>query len=211
MIFKTINKEQTGVIIEKKSKFIATIVPISSKNDAENNIKKIKKQYLDARHNCYAYCYLKDGSKITKSSDDGEPSGTAGIPILKVLLENNLCNVLVVVTRYFGGILLGTGGLMRAYTQSTQEAIKNSKIIQKQEGYEVIIQIKYQDLEYLKYYIKQTGDKIIDIQYGENIVMAIEGSINLIDQLKDKHCKIGNKIQKINSINKKYIEKNVDF
>lgn len=100
--FKTIEKQSTGIIVEKKSKFIANIIPVKSREEAEETIRDIKKQYSDARHNCYAYCVLENETKITKSSDDGEPSGTAGIPILKVITEKELCNVLVVVTRYFG-------------------------------------------------------------------------------------------------------------
>lgn len=209
--FKAISEDATGVIVEKKSKFIATIIPVNSKKEAEDKIKEIRKQYADARHNCYAYCFLEDESKLTKSSDDGEPSGTAGIPILKVIMENDLCNVLVVVTRYFGGILLGTGGLVRAYTKATQEAIANSKIVQKESGYEIKIDVLYQDLEFVKYYLKQTNSKIIGLNYNENIQMSVEVTNIVKDEIEDKNSKIGNKIQKIYSISKKYITKNIVF
>lgn len=205
--FKTIKKEATGVIVEKKSKFIATIVPVQSKSEAEERIKEIKKNYSDARHNCYAYCVLEEENKVTKSSDDGEPSGTAGIPILKIITENGICNVLVVVTRYFGGILLGTGGLVRAYTKATQEAILNSNIIEKTEGYEINIEIEYVDLEFVKYYLNQANANILDYNYSENIEMCIEVSSELKEEITDENSKIGNKIQKIKNITKKYIEK----
>ena len=114
--FFTIKENVLAEIVEKKSKFIANLFYIESQQEAEKIIKQIKKKYYDARHNCIAYRVIENDSVIEKSSDDGEPSGTAGAPMLNILQKNNLCNVLVVVTRYFGGILLGTGGLVRAYS-----------------------------------------------------------------------------------------------
>lgn len=209
--FKTINTESTGIIIEKKSKFIANIIPVSSKEEAENRIKDIKKKYADAKHNCYAYCVLQEESRITKSSDDGEPSGTAGMPILKVITEKNLCNVLVVVTRYFGGILLGTGGLTRAYTDSTLEAIKNADIVNKQMGYEIKLEILYADLNYFKYYIEQNKGKIININYLENIELIVDVKEKNKDEITNNTSEIGNKIQKIIKISKKHIDVNADI
>ena len=119
MKFKTINKNTKAEIVEKKSKFIANVFYVESVEEAEEYVKKIKKQEHDAKHNCFAYIITDlEGNTIQKSSDDGEPSGTAGAPMLKILTEKNLSNILVVVTRYFGGILLGTGGLVRAYSRS---------------------------------------------------------------------------------------------
>ena len=119
--FKTTNitKNAEYELVEKKSKFIANAIYLESKEDAENKLNIIKRKYHDARHNCYAYRILEDDKISERSSDDGEPSGTAGGPMLNILQKNNLCNVLVVVTRYFGGILLGTGGLVRAYSGAT--------------------------------------------------------------------------------------------
>lgn len=120
MEFKTIKQNSTAEIVEKKSKFIANVFCIDTVEQAEEYIKKIKKQYHDAKHNCFAYI-VKDlcGNTVQKSSDDGEPSGTAGAPMLKILVGQNLSNILVIVTRYFGGILLGTGGLVRTYSRSS--------------------------------------------------------------------------------------------
>ena len=179
MEFKTVKEQKNGIIVEKKSKFIANIIPVTTKQEAENKIKEIKKQYSDAKHNCYAYCILENESKITKSSDDGEPSGTAGIPILKVITENDLCNVLIIVTRYFGGVLLGTGGLVRAYTSASLEAINNSQVLQMQLGYEIKIEITYDDLNFVKYTIEAQKGKIIDVKYGENI--------EIIAQIKEEN------------------------
>ena len=122
--FITILKDEIAEIVEKKSKFIANICYVESVQEAEEKIKSIKKEYHDARHNCVAYRVAENGQIVEKSSDDGEPSGTAGAPMLKLLLEQNLSNILVVVTRYFGGILLGTGGLVRAYSRSSTRSIK---------------------------------------------------------------------------------------
>lgn len=208
--FKTIKDDARGILIEKKSKFIANIMTIESKQEAEKRIKEIKKLYSDARHNCYAYCVIEEGRRLTKSSDDGEPSGTAGVPILKVICEKELCNVLVVVTRYFGGILLGTGGLVRAYTNATLEAIANSELIQKEMGYEVEFECSYTDFESVKHYLNQTNAKIINIKYTENIEMIVEISNTVKEELVDRNSKIGSKIQKIGNIEKKFIEKNIE-
>lgn len=172
--FNTIEKQETTELIEKKSKFIANIFYINNIQEAEEKIEQIRKKYHDARHNCYAYRVLENESIIDRSSDDGEPSGTAGAPMLNILKKENLCNILVIVTRYFGGILLGTGGLVRAYSQSTQDVIEKSNIILKQEGYVAIIELEYKELEKLKYFCKKKGIKIIDIIYLENVSVKLE-------------------------------------
>ena len=128
--FITIKENVIAEITEKKSKFIANLIKVENKQDAEEKINKIKKTYHDARHNCVAYRIIEENKIIEKSSDDGEPSGTAGGPMLNILQKNNLCNILVIVTRYFGGILLGTGGLVRAYSETTKKAIENAQKIE---------------------------------------------------------------------------------
>ena len=139
--YYTIENDNISELIEKKSKFIASIYQVKSIKEAEEKLVQVKKRYHDARHNCYAYRVVEEENVIERSSDDGEPSGTAGAPMLNILKQSNLCNVLVVVTRYFGGILLGTGGLVRAYSQSTQDVIEKSHIVLKQEGYTLEIEI----------------------------------------------------------------------
>ena len=109
-MFKTILENTTSEIIEKKSKFIANVFCVENEEQANIKIKEIKRKHFDARHNCFAFRVMEDEKIIERFSDDGEPSGTAGAPMLNILQKNNLCNILVVVTRYFGGILLGTGG-----------------------------------------------------------------------------------------------------
>ncbi|MCD8381094.1 MAG: YigZ family protein [Lachnospiraceae bacterium] len=126
VIYDKDNQKQiyTGEIVEKKSRFIASIRAVESEEEAVAFIEQVRKHYYDARHNCYAFVVGADGA-LTRCSDDGEPSGTAGRPMLEVLLGVELKNAAVVVTRYFGGVLLGTGGLVRAYTQAVQEALKS--------------------------------------------------------------------------------------
>lgn len=173
--YNTIENEETSEISEKKSKFIANIMYIDKVEEAEAKLEEIRKKYYDARHNCYAYRVI-DSNKsiIDRSSDDGEPSGTAGSPMLNILKKEELCNVLVVVTRYFGGILLGTGGLVRAYSQATQDVIHKSRIILKQEGYEASIEIEYKDFEKLKYFCKVHEINIKEVEYLENIIAKLE-------------------------------------
>ncbi len=130
-MFKTIENEGIAQIVEKKSKFIAHAFYVESINEAEEYLGKIRKKYYDARHNCYAYRINVEDETYEKQSDDGEPSGTAGAPILNILKKKELSNVLVVVTRYFGGILLGTGGLVKAYSEAAISAVENRRGSQK--------------------------------------------------------------------------------
>lgn len=205
--YMTILKEESAEIIEKKSKFIANIYHVNNVKEADEKVKEIKKKYYDAKHNCVAYRIIEKGQLIEKSSDDGEPSGTAGGPMLNILQKNNLCNILVVVTRYFGGILLGTGGLVRAYSEATHNAIEKCTFIKKVDGVEIELEINYSNLDIFKHYCKNNDIKIININYLENIILKIEMGKNR----KDIFCEeIENKsvnINKILNIRHKYIDK----
>ena len=172
--FYTISKNETTEIIEKKSKFIADIYPVKNVEEAENKIKEIKKKYYDAKHHCIAYRIVEEDRIIEKSSDDGEPSGTAGAPMLNILQGSNLCNIIVIVTRYFGGILLGTGGLVRAYSDSLKEAIKKSTLVEQEPGYEAEIKLPYADFEKFKYYCNKNNINIINSEYSDFIICKIE-------------------------------------
>ena len=171
--FKTIEGKVTAEVEEKKSRFIANLFYVESVEEAENCLKQIKKKYYDARHNCYAYV-VKEENIIKKSSDDGEPSGTAGSPILNVIERNNLCNVIIIVTRYFGGILLGTGGLVRAYTEAATNAVNQAKIVEQEKGLEVEFEVSYADIEKFKYYCNLKNIKIVNITYTENVKIVID-------------------------------------
>ena len=194
--FITILKNETAEIVEKKSKFIANLFHVESVEEAENRIKDVKKKYHDARHNCIAYRVVENGQIIEKSSDDGEPSGTAGGPMLNILQKNNLCNLVIVVTRYFGGILLGTGGLVRAYSEATQQAIEKSTKVIKVIGREMIIELDYSILEKFKYYCKNNNINIKKIDYMDNIILKIEKEESvkekIIDDIKNKKLNIQN-------------------
>lgn len=203
--FFTIKENVTAEITEKKSKFIANMFYVENKEVAENIIKEIKKKYHNARHNCIAYRVIEKGILLEKFSDDGEPSGTAGAPMLDIIRKNNLCNVLVVVTRYFGGILLGTGGLVRAYSNATIKAIENSKKVHKCEGYEIELELDYNSLDIFKYYCKKKNINIINIDYIDVIVCKIElkneAKEKLIEDINKKNIKIKN----MKNIKEKYI------
>lgn len=206
-MFKTISNNSIAEIVEKKSKFIANIFYVESQEEAEEKIKEIKKKYFDARHNCFAYSIFTKEGIVERFSDDGEPSGTAGAPMLNILSSQNLRNIVVVVTRYFGGILLGTGGLVRAYTGAVQEALKNTEIIEKYLGLEVKLEVSYQNLEKLKYYLKQNEINIISSEYLENIKVLVEISEDKLNKLLEIRNELNFDLINIEKIKEKYIEK----
>lgn len=203
----TIEDSAIGEIVEKKSRFIANIFYIESRKEAEDKIKEMKKKYFDARHNCSAYRVFDGDNIVEKSNDDGEPSGTAGAPILNILQKNNLCNILVVVTRYFGGILLGTGGLVRAYTEATLKAIENANKIPISAGKEFEVKVDYTNLESLKYYCRKNEINIIKTQYLNEIICNLEIENKNIDKfLKDIEKRTIN-ILEYREIQERYIRK----
>lgn len=205
--FKTIKENVTAQIVEKKSKFIANMFYIESMEEADSIIKEIKKKYHDARHNCFAYI-LETGEEglLVKYNDDGEPSGTAGAPMLNIIANEGLSNVLVIVTRYFGGILLGTGGLVRAYSEAIKEALKLAEIVEKSIGYVVEIEIEYNDLDKIKYYIKQKNMKIIDSKYAENVILTIEMRKENLEEFTNNTKNLNFKIIKYKILEEKNIE-----
>ncbi len=209
MKFMTIKKEVETEIIEKKSKFIANLFPVQSIQQAEERIGKIRKKYHNARHNCMAYRMIEDNQIVEKSSDDGEPSGTAGLPMLTILQKNNLANIGIVVTRYFGGILLGTGGLVRAYSDSLLQAIEKSEVEEKCPGIEMLIDLEYSEFEHFKYYCKNNHIFITNVEYSEFIACRIE----LEDDKKEKlliDFETKNIILKdVKEISKKYVTKSI--
>lgn len=200
-MYKTIEKNISAELVEKKSKFIANIFYIESKEEAEEIIKNTNKKYHDARHNCYAYRVFNNEEVVEKSSDDGEPSGTAGAPMLTIISKNNLINILVIVTRYFGGILLGTGGLVKAYSDVTKKALENAKVTNIEEGYIYEINTKYSDLENLKYFIKNNEIKIQKEEYFEHVYLEVFVPKNKIECLKNV------RLNNLASIKRKKIEK----
>lgn len=169
---KTVYSGGEAEIIEKKSRFIATVRPVSSEEEATAFIAEMKKKYWDARHNCSAFV-IGDRQEMSRCSDDGEPAQTAGRPMLDVLLREDIHNVAVVVTRYFGGVLLGTGGLVRAYQKSVQEGLAASVIIDKKEGRRLSVGTDYTGLGKLQYLIAQNGLTLIDTIYTEKVELLL--------------------------------------
>jgi uncharacterized YigZ family protein len=161
-----------GEIVEKKSRFIAHVFSIKSEDEATTIINQIKKKYWDARHNCFAYV-IGDKGEIQRFSDDGEPQGTAGKPILEVITSRDLTNVLVVVTRYFGGVLLGTGGLVRAYQGATIEGLANATLGEIIDGLTANIEFEYTNLGKIQYICEADNIQIDETNYTEKVHMAL--------------------------------------
>ena len=143
--FRCVLEGGCGEIVEKKSRFLATVRPVETEEEASAFIEEMKKKYWDATHNCSAFVIGRRG-EITRCSDDGEPSGTAGRPMLEVLLKEGICNTAVVVTRYFGGTLLGTGGLVRAYGAAVKEGLKHSGVVTMRYGTRLQVTVNYPDV-----------------------------------------------------------------
>lgn len=170
--YRVVYEGGEGEIVEKKSRFIATVRPIETEEEAVAFINEMKKKYWDARHNCSAFV-IGSRQEVTRCSDDGEPAQTAGRPMLDVLLREGITNVAVVVTRYFGGVLLGTGGLVRAYQSATQAGLAASKIIEKRQGKKLIIHTDYNGLGKLQYLFGQQKTAILDTEYAADVVLTI--------------------------------------
>lgn len=170
--YKILLKGGQGDLEEKKSRFIATTRPVKSEEDAIAFVEEIKKKYWDARHNCFAYL-IGDQNQIQRCSDDGEPSQTAGRPMLDVLLGEGLHNVCVVVTRYFGGTLLGTGGLVRAYSQAVRRGLENSCVADQCQGRRLVIDTDYHGFGKVQHLAGQMKLRILDTIYTEQVQMEL--------------------------------------
>ena len=169
---KKIIKNGQGEYIEKKSKFIAHIFNVESEQQAAAIIAEAKKKYWDARHNCYAYI-LGDKGEIQRFSDDGEPSGTAGKPILEVLSGNECSNCLCIVTRYFGGVLLGTGGLIRAYTSASKEALDDCLTGELVEGVHAYLDADYNYVGKIQHLCIQHDITVVSTEYSDNVIFEL--------------------------------------
>ncbi len=207
--FKTIKHNNCEEIEEKKSKFIANLMYVESEEEVQNRIKEIKKKYYDARHNCFAYRIIEGENIIQRSSDDGEPSGTAGAPILNILEKNNMVNILVVVTRYFGGILLGTGGLVKAYSEATLKSIENNQIVERENGYEVRISSPYAYIKKIEYFLKTNNIKILNKEFLDNVNILVELSNEDYKKITQELPKNVMQNLEINIEKKRFISKKV--
>lgn len=203
--FRTINERAEVEIVEKKSRFIANVSPISSEEEATNFIAEIKKQHYNARHNCFAYVIGGD-IPIVRFSDDGEPNGTAGKPILDVLLGEKIENAIIVVTRYFGGTLLGTGGLVRAYGKSAKEGILAGKIVQMDVYTKVFISVDYSLIGKIQYEVSNNGHIIIDTEYTDLVKFSLYVKSELVDEFIKNIVNITNNVANINKENEYFLK-----
>lgn len=189
--YKSIHQYGRDEITINKSRFICSTAPVNTEEEAIEFIEKIKKEFKDARHNVYAYT-VGENSNVQRFTDDGEPSGTAGMPVLNVINQEELKNVVVVVTRYFGGILLGAGGLVRAYTKSAKVGLENGLIVDKVLYYEISIKIEYTMLGKIENELNKNKFIIKDKKY--------EADVNLIILARDDDIeKLNNLINEVTS------------
>lgn len=170
--YHTVYRGGSGEIVEKKSRFIAEVFPVTSEEEAMQYLEEARKRYWDARHHCWAYVLGRNPS-AERMSDDGEPAGTAGKPILEVIRGRQITDVLVIVTRYFGGTLLGTGGLVRAYTASAAEGLKHSEIITRFHGFKLRIAADYTSLGKIQYLLAQREICILESMYTDKVELIV--------------------------------------
>ncbi len=179
--YKTVKGEATGTIYEKKSEFIGYIAHAKTEAEAQEFLAKIRKKHYDARHHCYAYIIKDEG--IIRQSDDGEPSKTAGMPILEVLRHSGLEDAIIVVTRYFGGTLLGTGGLVRAYTEGAKAALNAAEILTYKTCVDLNITVDYSLYDKITTLCQNKNGKIIDTQFTDNVTITIRMLSGTQDEL----------------------------
>lgn len=181
--YSTIIESGTDEIVEKKSRFIGYVCHVETEEEAIAFVTEMKKKHYDARHNCYAYS-VGEEQPLLRFSDDGEPGGTAGKPILEVITGNKLCNVCIVVTRYFGGTLLGTGGLVRAYTEAAKQCIEATTIVKKCMVIPLQICTNYTDLGKIQYILGNEEIEIQESEYGQEVILKIEVYIDDVERIK---------------------------
>lgn len=183
--YRVVCEAGVGEYEEKKSRFLAYVFPAESEEEAAARIEQIRKKHYDARHHCTAYIIGRN-REVTRCSDDGEPSGTAGKPILEVLLGEELTNVVVIVTRYFGGTLLGTGGLVRAYTQATKDGISHAKTAVMQYGVCLTLKLAYTDVGKVQYILGNEQIPIGASRYEQQVEMEIQIPLQQEEGLRKK-------------------------
>lgn len=181
--YRTLYKGGVGEIVEKKSRFIATVRNIETEEEALSVIADLKKHYWDASHNCYAFVAGRN-QELQRCSDDGEPNGTAGRPMLEVLLREDIHNLVVVVTRYFGGILLGTGGLLRAYQKAVREGLANSTIIEKRAGQLLEVHTDYNGIGKIQYIAAQRNIFAAETEYTDKVLVKLMVPSEKLEEFK---------------------------
>ena len=172
-----------GELVEKKSRFIARTCPVDSEQEAVEFIEKMRKEYWDARHHCFAYV-IGERNQTQRCGDDGEPGQTAGRPMLDVILGAGVHNMCLVVIRYFGGTLLGTGGLVRAYSGAAQGGLKNSTILEKRPGKQIRITTDYTGIGKIQYILGQNQIPVLDSRYTDEVEMRVMAPLEQTERLK---------------------------
>ncbi|WMJ81214.1 YigZ family protein [Clostridium sp. MB40-C1] len=185
MSYLTIKSEAISEFEERKSTFIGHAKRVYTENEAREFIDKIKTEHREATHNVYAYV-IGENMGIQRYTDDGEPQGTAGVPMLDVIKKKGITDVVVVVTRYFGGILLGTGGLVRAYSKGASSAIDEAGVVEKVEGSQIHIKIDYDLLGKVQYVCSQNEWHIEDTEYTDRVCLKILSPVDNIENIKSK-------------------------
>lgn len=170
--YRILTEGGSGELVEKKSRFIATLRPVETEEEAEAFIGEMKKKYWDASHNCSAFV-LGPGAELTRCSDDGEPGGTAGRPMLEALLGAGVRNVAAVVTRYFGGTLLGTGGLVRAYIGAVKAGLAGCGVAVMRHGFEIRVETDYTGIGKVLYLLGQRALEPVEADYGEQVRLTL--------------------------------------
>lgn len=183
--YKILYEGGSAEIFVKKSRFIATVRPVESEEEAASFIAEMKKKYWDASHNCSAFTIGRN-HELTRCSDDGEPAQTAGRPMLDVLLGEDIHNICAVVTRYFGGTLLGTGGLVRAYSQAVKEGLLNSRVVEKKKAFRMQVGTDYGGVGKIQYLLGQMGITVLDSVYADKVEFFLLVPVGDYDTLEKK-------------------------
>ena len=183
--YKILYQAGEGEIVEKKSRFIATIRPVDSEEEALSFIAEMRKKYWDATHNCTAFV-IGENHEQMRCNDDGEPSQTAGRPMLDVLLGEDVHNCCAVVTRYFGGTLLGTGGLVRAYSAAVKEGLRNCQLLEKQLARKLTVETDYTGLGKIQYILGEEKISTLDSQYADKVSLTLLVPVDQLDPLMEK-------------------------
>lgn len=182
---KVVYRNGSGEIVEKKSRFLSFVFSVESEEEVLEILENVRKKYWDARHVCFAYV-LGNRGENKRFSDDGEPSGTAGKPILEVINGSGVVNILVVVVRYFGGVLLGTGGLVRAYGGAAKEALSDAVIVTKKKGCVLTLSMDYTLLGKVQYLLNQEELTLIDTEYADKVVIRVPVEEGELDRVNKK-------------------------
>lgn len=209
--YTTVKEFGSAEIVEKKSRFIANVKPILSEDEAADYIEEIKKKYWDARHNCYAY-QLGERNQIQRYSDDGEPGGTAGMPILDVLRGRDIKNSIVVVTRYFGGTLLGTGGLVRAYSSAAKAGLEAAGLIERIPHIRQYFTVDYTMAGKVQYEVLNGGHILEDTVYTDKVEFVVLSERGEENKLRENIVNLtGNKAEMKKDENIVFIDKEIKF